>query len=97
MECQAEIGSRQTLLFRLFVGSRRAFDTSRLGLDFSGLCDFLFLSCLNKFFVRLTRYFLGCSTTSGWRFQLLGTSLISGARRASAKVNGEKLTELNDG
>jgi len=30
------------------------------------------------------------------RFRL-GTALISDARRASAEVKGEKLTELNDG
>jgi len=32
----------------------------------------------------------------GCRFRL-GTGLIPDARRASAEVNGEKLTELNDG
>ena len=32
----------------------------------------------------------------GFRFRL-GTGLISGDRRASAEVNGEKLAELNDG
>jgi len=45
-------GSRQTLLFSLFEGSRRAFDSKPIGFGFSGLFDFLFLTCHNKISVR---------------------------------------------
>ena len=66
------------------------------GFGFSGLFYLLFLSCLNKIFIRWTRYFLCCSITRiGFRFRL-GTALISDDRITSAEVNGEKLVELND-
>ena len=38
----------------------------RTGFGFSGLFHLPFLSCLNKFFVRRTLYFLCCSTTRIW-------------------------------
>jgi hypothetical protein len=58
--------SRQTLLFRLFEGPRRAFDASRQVLDLVACLYFLFLSCFKIFFVRRARYFLCCSTTRIW-------------------------------
>ena len=64
---------------------------------FSGLFYHLFLSCLNNFFVRRTRYFFFAVPPRGFGFRFgLGTGLISDYQRASAEVNGEKLPELND-
>ena len=90
-------GFRQNLLFRHFWRTKNSIRRKPIGFGFSGLFDFLFLSCPNKFSAKWTSYFLCCSTTSNWLRFRLGTGLISDARRASAEVNGEKITELNDG
>jgi hypothetical protein len=44
------VGSRKTLLFRLFEGQRRAFDAGRKVLNLVACLIFLFLSCLKIFF-----------------------------------------------
>ena len=77
-----------------FWRTKKIIRRKQIGFGFSGLFDFLFLSCHNKISVRWTRYFLYCSTARIWLF---GSALISDARKASAEVNGEKLAELNDG
>ena len=91
------VGSWQTLLFRLFEGPRRTFDVSWLVLDL--------LACLIWFFwvapaslpwAELVIFFAVPPRVFGCRFRLR-TGLISDAQKASAEVNNEKLTELNDG
>jgi hypothetical protein len=42
------VRSRQTLLFRLFEGPRRAFYASRQALDLVACLIFIFLSCLKN-------------------------------------------------
>jgi hypothetical protein len=62
----------------------------------SGLFDFLFLSCFNKLFESELTFFAVPPRGFGFTFRL-GTCLISDYRRGTAKVNGEKLAELDDG
>ena len=59
------VGFRQTLLFLLFEGPRRAFDASRLVLDLVACFIFFFWFASTKF-VRWIRYFLCCSSTRIW-------------------------------
>jgi len=59
------VGSRQTLLFRLFEG-RRALNASWLVLDLVACLIFFSWIAPTNFFVRWNRYFLCSSTTSIW-------------------------------
>ena len=91
-----EVGSRQTTLFCLFEGPRRAFDASRLILNLVECLIFFFWVAPTKFLYELVILFTVPPRRFGCRFRL-GTALISDARRALAEVNDEKLAELNDG
>ena len=66
MECQTELDHGK-LSSSVFLKDQEEHSTPN-GFGFSGLFYFIlfFLSCLNKFFVRWTRYFLCCSTTRIW-------------------------------
>ena len=90
------VGSRQTTLFRLFEGPRRAFDASRLVLDLVACLIFFFWVAPTKFLwyehISLLFHREDMAAGSG-----LAWGLISNARRSSAEVNSEKLAEMNDG
>ena len=65
MECQTDLNPGKTSL----LSSWRAKKNIRrkpIGFGFSGLFDFIFLTCPNKFSIRRTRYFLFFSTTRIW-------------------------------
>ena len=93
----ARVGSRQTLLFRHFWKTKNSIRRKPDGFGFSGLFDYRLMSCPNKL---LYGKFVIFSAVSLWvfgcRFKLC-TRLTPDARRIPAEVNGEILTEPNDG
>jgi len=91
------VWSRQTLLFRLFEGPRRAFDANQLVWNLVVRFIFFFWVASTSFLQgELCILFAVPPRGFGCRFRL-GTAPISDVRRASAEVNGEKSAELNDG
>jgi hypothetical protein len=62
MECQKALDPSKPFS-SVFLKDQEDHSTQAVRFIYSGLLDFLFLSCLKIFFVSLTRYFLCCSTT----------------------------------
>jgi hypothetical protein len=61
-----EVESRQTLLYRLFEGPRKAFDASRLVLDLLACMILFFLFAPKKIFCKVNSLLFCCSKTSIW-------------------------------
>ena len=91
------VGYRQSFLFLLLEGPRRAFDESRLVLHFVACLIFLsWVGATYFLYVEVVIFFAIPPRLFGCRFRR-GTGLMSEAVRKSAEVNGEKLTELIEG
>ena len=63
---------------------------------FSGLFDFLFLSCPNKFTVKWTHYFLCCSNTITWLQVQAWHGADTWCSESLSRSERRKLTELNN-